>query len=196
MENGTIKYLTFLSAGRKFAIPFHDIRTVLVAENLQKIPEFPAYFAGTCIWEDRSVPVIDARARFGFEKGEYNNRSCVIICEVKIAATGKTGNVGLLTDTVAEMAEIDPEKLQPGTLGIPEPPAPEDTACIPEPDLIIVPCMTASPGGVRLGHGAGYYDRFLAAHSGKTACLCFRALMRADLPAEETDIPMDFVITD
>lgn len=113
MENGTIKYLTFLSAGRKFAIPFHDIRTVMVAENLQKIPEFPAYFAGTCIWEDRSVPVIDARARFGFEKGEYNNRSCVIICEVKIAATGKTGNVGLLTDTVAEMAEIDPEKLQP-----------------------------------------------------------------------------------
>lgn len=90
----------------------------------------------------------------------------------------------------------DPEKLQPGALGIPEPPAPEDTACIPEPDLIIVPCMTASPGGVRLGHGAGYYDRFLAAHSGKTACLCFRALMRADLPAEETDIPMDFVITD
>ena len=37
------KYLTFLSAGRKFAVPFYDIRTVLVADNLQPIPEFPYY---------------------------------------------------------------------------------------------------------------------------------------------------------
>ena len=89
-----------------------------------------------------------------------------------------------------------PEELIPGALGIPEPPVPQEGTVIPEPDLIIVPCMTASPGGVRLGHGAGYYDRFLAEHSGKTVCLCFRALMRADLPAEDTDIPMDYVITD
>ena len=80
-----IKYLTFLSAGRKFAIPFHDIRTVLVADNMQPIPEFPDYFAGTCLWEGQTVPVIDARKRFGFEPGEYNNRSCVIVCETNFA---------------------------------------------------------------------------------------------------------------
>ena len=108
-----IKYLTFLSAGRKFAIPFPDIRTVLVAENLQPIPEFPDYFAGTCLWENESVPVIDARKRFGFEPGKYNNRSCIIVCETTFAVRNKLGVIGLLTDTVAEMAEIDPEKLQP-----------------------------------------------------------------------------------
>ena len=108
-----IKYLTFWSAGRRFAIPFHDIRTVLVAENIQPIPEFPDYFAGTCLWEETNVPVIDARKRFGFEKGEYNNRSCIIICETTFAVRNKLGLIGLLTDTVAEMAEIDPEKLQP-----------------------------------------------------------------------------------
>ena len=108
-----IKYLTFLSAGRKFAIPFHDIRTVLVADNLQPIPEFPDYFAGTCLWEGQTVPVIDARKRFGFEPGEYNNRSCVIVCETNFAIRNKLGIIGLLTDTVSEMAEIDPEKLQP-----------------------------------------------------------------------------------
>lgn len=90
----------------------------------------------------------------------------------------------------------DPEELKPGTLGIPEPQIPETEAEIPEPDLIIVPCVAAAPGGIRLGHGAGYYDRFLAEHPGKTVCLCFRALLRADLPAEETDVPMDLVITD
>jgi 5-formyltetrahydrofolate cyclo-ligase len=90
----------------------------------------------------------------------------------------------------------DLAEARPGTLGIPEPPFPEEGTGIPEPDLILVPCMTAAPNGIRLGHGAGYYDRFLAEHTGEKVCLCFRALMRADLPAEDTDIPMDHVITD
>jgi 5-formyltetrahydrofolate cyclo-ligase len=90
----------------------------------------------------------------------------------------------------------DLAEARPGTLGIPEPPFPGEGTGIPEPDLILVPCMTAAPNGIRLGHGAGYYDRFLAEHSGETVCLCFRALMRADLPAEDADIPVDHVITD
>ena len=86
--------------------------------------------------------------------------------------------------------------LETGALGIPEPKAPEDGTAVPEPDLILVPCMAAAPQGIRLGHGAGYYDRFLAEHPGKTVCLCFRALLRGDLPAEDTDIPVDLVISD
>ena len=90
----------------------------------------------------------------------------------------------------------DLQKLEPDELGIPAPALPENGTDIPEPDLILVPCMAAAPHGVRLGHGAGYYDRFLAEHSGRTVCLCFRALLRADLPAEENDIPVDLVVTD
>jgi len=90
----------------------------------------------------------------------------------------------------------DLKDVEPGHLGIPAPRLSARRGKIPEPDLIIVPCVTAAPDGVRLGHGAGYYDRFLAEHPGKTVCLCFRSLQRASLPAEETDIPMDLVITD
>ena len=87
-------------------------------------------------------------------------------------------------------------ELRPGRLGIQEPPVPEEQTDLPEPDLILVPCMAAAPNGIRLGHGAGYYDRFLAEHPVQTVCLCFRALLRSDLPAEDTDIPVDFVISD
>ena len=83
-----------------------------------------------------------------------------------------------------------------GTLGIPEPEMTADGTEIPEPDLILVPCMAAAPNGVRLGHGAGYYDRFLAGHTGRTICLCFRALLRGDLPTEGTDIITDLVVSD
>ena len=88
------------------------------------------------------------------------------------------------------------EEVEPGLMGIPAPKMPERTDGIPAADLILVPCVAASPGGIRLGHGAGYYDRFLAGQSGKTVCLCFRALLRPDLPAEDTDIPVDLVVTD
>ena len=90
----------------------------------------------------------------------------------------------------------DMAEAEPGLMGIPEPPLPEGEASFPEPDLILVPCVAAAPRGVRLGHGAGYYDRFLAERTGTTVCLCFRALLRADLPAEDTDIPVHLVISD
>ena len=90
----------------------------------------------------------------------------------------------------------DLSELVPGILGIPEPVPPEGENPAPEPDLILVPCMAAALHGVRLGHGAGYYDRFLAAHTAESVCLCFRAFLRADLPAEETDIFVDRVITE
>ena len=98
------------------------------------------------------------------------------------------------------------EELVPGTLGIPEPrldPAyPAETAWAEEFDLILVPCMTANRRGDRLGHGAGYYDRFLAplASSGREekkgpalVCLCHGPLLTEDIPAGACDVRMDAV---
>ena len=98
-------------------------------------------------------------------------------------------------ERMAALPVKDLAGVKPGTLGIPEPEMAADETEIPEPDLILVPCMAAAPNVVRLGHGAGYYDRFLAGHTGRTICLCFRALLRGDLPTEGTDIITDLVIS-
>ena len=90
----------------------------------------------------------------------------------------------------------DMRDLRSGAYGIPEPVDCTETKTADELDLIIVPCVAASPDGRRLGHGAGYYDRFLGGTAEKTVCLCFRALLRADIPAEETDIVTELFISD
>lgn len=107
----TRKYLLFVSCDRKFAVAFEDIKSIIVADKLTPIPEFPYYFAGTCNYEGKAVPVIDARARFGFEQVSYTDRSCIIICFAEIG--GKRSEIGIITDTISVMAEVEDEKIQP-----------------------------------------------------------------------------------
>ena len=90
----------------------------------------------------------------------------------------------------------DTESLLPGKYGIPEPPAVTETKTAEELDLIIVPCVAASEDGRRLGHGAGYYDRFLKGSSGNAVCLCFSEMTEADIPACGHDILIPTIITD
>ena len=88
------------------------------------------------------------------------------------------------------------DELRPGMRGIPEPPA-ENTAAAPgDFSLALVPCVTATASGVRLGHGAGYYDRFLRLHGCETFCLCYGKLLADSLPEDEWDVRMDRVITE
>ena len=88
------------------------------------------------------------------------------------------------------------DDLVPGHLGIPEPRTVTETANADGLDLIIVPCVTASPNGERLGHGAGFYDLFLKSTNTPKVCLCFDALLSNDIPMAEFDVYMDCVVTE
>ena len=63
-------------------------------------------------------------------------------------------------------------------------------------DLIIVPCVAAGVYGERLGHGRGYYDRFLKNARGDIICMCFEENIRDDIDMDEHDIWMPCVITE
>lgn len=94
-----------------------------------------------------------------------------------------------------EVREIcDFGQLQKGAYGIMEP----VEACPPikkeEIDLGIIPCISADREGNRLGHGAGFYDRFLADVKFPKILLCFRNLMMKKIPTDAHDVKMDQVI--
>lgn len=65
-------------------------------------------------------------------------------------------------------------------------------------DLIFVPGLAFSLGGLRLGRGGGFYDRLLA-HPNLRACkigVCFEEQILPDLPREPHDRAVDSIITD
>ena len=86
-------------------------------------------------------------------------------------------------------------RFEPGYFGIPEPTG--GAVCAPaDIDLVIVPCVTASADGKRLGHGAGYYDTYLKTTKATRMCLCYKALLSENIPTDENDVRMDVVVTD
>ena len=88
------------------------------------------------------------------------------------------------------------DDLEAGTMGILEP-----KQGLPVIDgykiaLAVVPCVTADRWGGRLGHGAGFYDRWLKGQSMYKYCLCYEELLSDRVPMDQNDIKMDRVFTE
>jgi 5-formyltetrahydrofolate cyclo-ligase len=63
-------------------------------------------------------------------------------------------------------------------------------------DCVCVPGLAFDAKGYRLGHGQGFYDRFLGQipHTYKIG-VCFKYHLREELPREDHDIKVDRVIS-
>ncbi len=83
-----------------------------------------------------------------------------------------------------------------GYMGIPEPLHFDESVRLTHFDLSVIPCISANFKGDRLGHGAGFYDRFLGNVTTEKFCLCFKELISPEIPICEHDIKMDSVITE
>jgi 5-formyltetrahydrofolate cyclo-ligase len=79
--------------------------------------------------------------------------------------------------------------------------APSPSAPVIDPDVIVLPMVGFDRTGVRLGHGAGFYDRAVWALrargvSPKLIGLAFAAQELAAIPAASHDISMDWIVTE
>ncbi len=98
---------------------------------------------------------------------------------------------------VMKAVHVTPEsEYQPGRYGIPEPADDTETATADELDLIIVPCLSVSGDGRRMGHGMGYYDRFFGTSGVTKMCICFEEMICEDIPMEDMDIYVDYIVTE
>ena len=93
-----------------------------------------------------------------------------------------------------EIANIDKD-VSPGAWGIPEPHETRPVR-LDEIELIIVPGAAFDCRGNRLGYGAGFYDKLLAAFRKTTVALAFEAQIVPQVPADLHDIPIKKIITE
>lgn len=87
-------------------------------------------------------------------------------------------------------------RLVRGAYGIAEPPSDAALCVADERTLCLVPALTFSLSGARLGYGKGYYDRFLADFPGVTAGVVYQSFLVKRVPAEAHDRPVQFLFTE
>lgn len=67
-----------------------------------------------------------------------------------------------------------------------------------EIDAVLIPCVAFDRQGNRLGHGAGYYDRFLAKCPAHTLriLVAFDAQALPEIVTDENDVPVHLIVTE
>lgn len=88
------------------------------------------------------------------------------------------------------------DELVDGKYNIPEPPRSAPVLQADEVDLALIPCVGADKEGRRLGQGGGYYDTFLTDYHGDLLLLCREAAVVEEVPVEEHDFLLPFLVTE
>ena len=88
------------------------------------------------------------------------------------------------------------DELNVGAYKIREPQQNAKKALFTEKSICIVPALAFDSFGNRLGYGKGFYDRFLKKFNGLSVGITFDELKCVSLPCENTDIPVNIIITD
>ena len=73
---------------------------------------------------------------------------------------------------------------------------PPSDAPVVTPHVLIIPGLGFTTDGHRLGRGKGFYDRYLEKYTGIKIGIGLSEQIIEDLPTEEHDIEMNFVVSD
>ncbi|HVE81720.1 MAG TPA: 5-formyltetrahydrofolate cyclo-ligase [Myxococcales bacterium] len=90
------------------------------------------------------------------------------------------------------------QELEPGRLGVREPPSSAELIPVEQIDLFVVPGLGFTSDGKRLGRGGGYYDATLRAASerARRVGLAFAEQVVSGIPTTAEDVDMDLVVTE
>ncbi|MEJ2690005.1 MAG: chemotaxis protein CheW [Deltaproteobacteria bacterium] len=105
------KYLTFALGKEEYGVGILKVREIIGLMEITSVPHTPPYIKGVINLRGRVIPVIELRVKFGMERQEYNERTCIIVVEVQ--GSSEAVQVGMLVDSVSEVVNIAEEEIEP-----------------------------------------------------------------------------------
>jgi purine-binding chemotaxis protein CheW len=94
------RYLTFALGRECYGIEIRYVTEIIGIQTITQIPELPEYVKGIINLRGKIIPVIDVRIRFKNEPKEYNDRTCIVVVDIKDIS------IGLIVDNVNEVLTI------------------------------------------------------------------------------------------
>jgi purine-binding chemotaxis protein CheW len=111
---GADSYVLCELAGATYAVRSDDIEHLEMVGHLTPVPNAPPFVDGVTSVRGRVIPVINLRAKFGFDRQASDIRARLIV----VRSGGRS--VGLLVDTAREFANIAEASVQPPPDGLAE----------------------------------------------------------------------------
>jgi len=105
--SGLHQFMTFKSGSEYYGIELKYVNEIMGIQPITEIPEVEDYIKGLINLRGKIVPVIDVRTRFKQEPFAYNDRTCIIIVDVKNTV------IGLIVDTIADVVTIKDDDIEP-----------------------------------------------------------------------------------
>jgi purine-binding chemotaxis protein CheW len=94
------KYLTFLLDKDVYGLEINYVKEIVEIQTITELPELPEYVKGIINLRGKIIPVVDVRIRFRKARKEYNDRTCIIVVDIKDIS------IGLIVDSVTEVLAI------------------------------------------------------------------------------------------
>lgn len=94
------KFLTFPLGNEFYGIEIMYVTEIIGIQPITEIPELPGYIKGIINLRGKIIPVMDVRLRFKKEPREYNDRTCIVVVDIKEIS------IGLIVDSVSEVISI------------------------------------------------------------------------------------------
>lgn len=110
--------------------------------------------------------------------------------DLALAVPKIMGKTEMIACPLSDLSDLEPDKM--GIL------TPKSNQTVSSPfDIVITPGVGFTDKGDRLGYGRGYYDRWFTNNDVKTKIgIAFEAQLVDALPTEETDMPLDMLVTE
>jgi purine-binding chemotaxis protein CheW len=94
------KFLTFVLGSESYGIEIRFVTEIIGIQPVTEVPELPGYIMGIINLRGKIIPVMDVRLRFKKPFREYNDRTCIIVIDIKDIS------IGLIVDSVSEVLAI------------------------------------------------------------------------------------------
>ncbi|MDV3504202.1 chemotaxis protein CheW [Marinobacter sp. M-5] len=107
----SLQVLSFVLDDEWFGVEISGIQEVLEYRRITQVPRTPNCMLGVINLRGKVIPVVDLRQHFRMQMSEPTIDSCIVIVNVEV--DGENTPLGILTDRVQEVVELDAAEISP-----------------------------------------------------------------------------------
>jgi purine-binding chemotaxis protein CheW len=104
------KYLTFTMSDEIYGLEILKVQEIIGMMRVTHVPKMPSSMRGVINLRGKVIPVVDLRVRFGMESKPDDERTCIIVLQIRCGLSAVT--TGILVDEVSEVLDIQASQIE------------------------------------------------------------------------------------